>query len=314
MGLPVGRELTLRVEQLNPTLNFRMLSAGQSGDADILQILRTRLPNYVAAADVVQSLRQEWHRLADQLPGLEAFPQTVRLHDFLTRLLPEGELPGAEQLAAYIRDGGQFYEAKLVQRGAEHPATLRDVAEQDVKGLLLGALQELERDSEGSATAALRLGIRQHLDHIESQQALHLLARMHDEAFPLQIPVWLGQAFSTIMLAVDRDGQGKEDGQGSADGGYHVLFLLNLDGLGQTRIDAYATAQALRVVFYLEQQEALPVLRDEIPMLTSVLRDLGFAEVCIEARPLAGLSPEKRQTAGLGVTVPVGVNRVDVKV
>lgn len=314
MGLTMGRELALRVEQLTPALTFRLLSTGRGDDADILQILRTRLPNYVTAADAIQAWRQEWHHLNAQLPSIEAFPHTAKLHDFLAQLLPEGELPGAEQLAAYIRHGGQFYEAMLLQQTAEHPQALRVVAEQDVKGLLLGALQELEVASEQSPIAALMQGVRKHLDHIESQQALRLLANLHGEVFPLQIPVWLGHAFSTILLAVDQDRQGKQDGKNNVSGNYHVLFLLDLDGLGQTQIDARVAAHTLRIVFYLEQQEAIPVLREEIPMLESMLQVLGFPEVLIEAHPLGDRAAEKCQALEIGITIPMGVNLVDVKV
>lgn len=314
-GLTAGTELVLQVEQLTPTITLRLLPSEQNAEADILPLLRTRLPNYVGAGAAVQALRQAWQHLAEQLPIDEALPYTARLHDFLTHLLPENDVPDAEQLATYWRDGGQFYEAKLWQQTAKDPTMLTTVAEQDLKGLLLGALQELETATGQAITAELALTIRKHLDHIESQQALHLLARMHDEPFPLQIPLWLGQAFSTILLTAEHDSEGQCNAGEYGDGRYQVLFLLDLDGLGQTRIVAQTTAQALRVTFYIEQQEALPVLREELPTLEKALAGLGFAEVFIEARPLVGLSPEQRQAFDAGIVpIPSGVNLIDVQV
>jgi hypothetical protein len=314
-GLTAGAELALRVEQLTPTLTLQMLSSGANDEADILHILRTRLPNFAAAGDVLQTVRQELRRLSAQLPIAESFPRTAKLHDFLTRLLPEDGVPNAPQLAAYLRHGGQFYEAKLAQQAATHPATMAAIAEQDVKGLLLGALQELATAPEPSTTAELATAIRRHLDHIESQQGLRLMAQKHDQPFSLQVPVWLGQAFATLMLAVDRDRPEEHDGKGRGSGSYRVLFLLDLDGLGQTRIEAQATAQALRVVFYIEQQAALRVLQEELPTLQRALQDMGYTEVLVDARPLAGLSLEERHSsAACAVAVPVGVNLVDVKV
>jgi hypothetical protein len=314
-GLAVGTELALRVEHLTPTITFRMLSCGPNSETDILQILRTRLPNYGTAGDAVQTLRQEWRNLGEQLPVAEAFPHTAKLYDFLNHLLPEEGLPSAEQLAAYVRDGGQFYEAKLVQQAAQHSAALATVAEGDVKGLLLGALRELEVAANQSTTADLTLAVRKYLDHIECQQALHLLAQRHDDPFPLHIPAWLGQAFATILLADERNSPGKIHARGEEEGGYRVLFRLDLDGLGQTHIEARANAHALRVVFYLEQWEALQVLRRELPALEIALQGLGFPEVLIDARPLAGLSSDERQALETRTAaVPDGIHLVDVKV
>jgi hypothetical protein len=314
-ALEVGAELALQVDQLTPTLILRRLASGPDGTLDILHLLRTRLPNYVAVGEAIQALRQEWRDLAAQLPIAETFPQTARLHDVLLQLLPEGSVPDAEQLAAYLRDGGLFYEAKLLQQRAGPAADLVSIAEHDVKGLLLAALRELETASERSPGAGLAQAVRQHLDQIESQQALQLLARLHDAPLSLQIPVWLGQAFATVMLTVDRDGQGTHEGQGGAQGSYHVLFLLDLDGLGATRIAAQATAQALRVVFYVEQQAALPALCEALPELESALHSLGFPAVHVEARPLSSLAPDERQAfERRAVAVPGRVNLVDVKV
>ena len=48
-----------------------------------------------------------------------------------------------ERLQQLVRDGGLHYEMKLLRAVADTNANLREIAQGDLKGLLLGALDEL---------------------------------------------------------------------------------------------------------------------------------------------------------------------------
>jgi hypothetical protein len=57
------------------------------------------------------------------------------------------------------------------------------------------------------------------------------------------------------------------------------------------------------------------LLRSELPAFQETLHALGYQEVLIEAKPLAGLSPERRRSfEALPTAVPRGVSLVDLKV
>ena len=87
-----------------------------------------------------------------------------------------------------MRDGGLFYEAKLLQLVNENPQALARIADGDLKGLLLQALREVGANSVLSEVQGLAASIANHLNHIETQQAVNLLAQMNEGPYRLEIP------------------------------------------------------------------------------------------------------------------------------
>jgi hypothetical protein len=205
------------------------------------------------------------------------------------------------------------YEAKLARAVSEGGEALARVADTDVKGLLLRALRDLGQAPASPGTEALSAALARHLGNVETQQALNLLALLHGGMFQLQVPLSAGKDLTTAFLAVEPDaGQGRRR-EGTARG-YNVLFLLDLEGLGRTRIDAHFTGEAVRVVFYLEQAEALGRVEAGFPAFGGLLRSLGYDDVLLAARPVAELPAEKRQKLeAIARGVPTSGRLVDVR-
>jgi len=94
----------------------------------------------------------------------------------------------------------------------------------------------------------------------------------------------------------------------------NVLFLLDLEGFGQTRIDAHLTAKTLWVAFYVDQSSAVALLQSALPAFRETLQSLGYEEVLLVAKPLGQLAPEKRQKfEALAVGASPSVHLLDVK-
>src|SRR5262249_1733707 len=131
--------------------------------------------------------------------------------------------------------------------------------------------------------------------------------------YQLQIPIPTAHGWETALLALEPDGRGEPPPPGK-ERGYNVLFHLDLENFGATRIDAHVTPTALRAVFYAEKPGALTVLREEIPAFRAALHAQGYAEVLLAAEPLHQLAPAKRQKfAALAVGVPEHVRLIDVR-
>lgn len=165
---------------------------------------------------------------------------------------------------------------------------------------------------------SLAASIVNHLDHIETQQAVNLLAQAHGEPYQLQIPFFTGQGLSTALLSIEpKGGRKQETGKGRSGEkgtGYNVLFLLDLEGFGQTRIDAHLTAKTLWVAFYVDQSSAVTLLQSELPAFRETLQSLGYEDVLLVAKPLGQLAPEKRQKfETLAVGASPSVHLIDVK-
>lgn len=177
-----------------------------------------------------------------------------------------------------------------------------------------------EEEIQGSQLSSQELvsTITHHLEHIESQQAVNLLAQVKGEPYQLQIPFFTGQGMTTAHLSIEADTNhagGKEEGKkGKRGETYNVLFFLDLDGFGQTRIDARVGEKSLWVAFYVDQPSTIALLQEALPAFRETLQSLGYEDVLIAAKPLKQLPPEKREKfTALTVGIPASLHLLDVK-
>lgn len=363
-----GKTFTARVEQVRPQVILHLFpETGEEGEiapapdtqAEATRLLRENIANRTTSAEVLKTLTQELTSFVEHPPQEAVPPSVTKLHSLIKALLPEQAPPTAEHLATFVRDGGLHYEAKLLRLAENTPQALAQVAEGDLKGLLLQALHDLaatqgETDlaepslnttpapvavKETEPEATLRptqtmqgkessqafspsqdivASLTHQLDHIESQQAVNLLAQAKGEPYQLQIPFFTGQGMTTAFLSIEPERQesGETGKQGNKEKGkgYNILFMLDLDGFGQTRIDARVGEKSLGVAFYVDQNSSVALLRRELPAFRETLQSLGYEEVLLVAKPLGQIPPEKREKFdALAVGVPTSVHLLDVK-
>lgn len=365
----LGKIFAARVEQLRPQVVLHILpGTEEEGESDpmpdiqteAVRLLRTtNIANRTASAESLNILTQELTSFVEHPPQDVVPPSITKLHSLIKTLLPEHAPPTAEHLAAFVRDGGLHYEAKLLRLAESTPQALTQMAEEDFKGLLLQALKDLATAQgktdltepslsetplpagvkEAEAEATLRLtqttqgkesnqasfssqditaSLAHHLDHIESQQAVNLLAQAKGEPYQLQIPFFTGQGMTTAFLSIEPEGQGKggagKRGNGEKGKGYNILFMLDLDGVGQTRIDARIGEKSLWVAFYVDQNSSVALLQRELPAFRATIQSLGYEEVLLVAKPLGQIPPEKREKFdSLTVGAPASVHLLDVE-
>jgi hypothetical protein len=315
-GLQPGTELTLRVAQIQPQVVFHIVENAPSVETQAAQIIRANYAERVPLADSLVVLRQALAAVTAP-ENVEPPPVSVaHLQTVLDHLLPE-QPATAQEVAAFVRDGGLQLETKLAQVSRDGPAAAARVLDGDVKGLVLRALRDVDAAATSSPQVqTLGAALTQHLSHIETQQALNLLAHLHGEALQLQFPVYAGQGLTTAFLSIEPDGSDSGGAGGKAGGrsGFSVLFLLDLDNLGRTRIDARFSGPSPRVVFYLDGEESLQNVRAELPAFRQALQAQGYQDVLLAARPLTEMAADRRQKAeALALGVPAGVHLVDVR-
>ncbi len=311
-GVAVGEEVQVQVERLQPQVVLQVLDAEPGIEAEAIKLLRTHLPRQLPAGRSLEILQKELARLAQDETPASALPDTAKLRTFIQSLVFSETEPSAERVAAFVRDGGLHYESKLFRLAAENPQLLLQTAEEDLKGLLLESLKELQNTS---GNAAAKESILNHLSHIENQQALNLLALAKGGAHQLQIPFFDGFSLSTVWFSIERDGGGDTREGEPKERGYRILFFLDLERLGPVRIDAYMKDRSLRVSFFLAGEDALHRLRSELPGLHGTLQSLGYQEVLLSAEPLSQLAPEKRERFDeLTRGAPTQISLLDVKV
>ena len=235
--------------------------------------------------------------------GYEVPASLAQLRALFTALVPEGTQLNTEHIAALVHDTGLQYEAKLLGLDQLSLQALKTVAETDVKGA----------DDLSPLTT--------HLSQIERQQATNLLAQVRGEPIQLQLLILDGNVLTAVYVSIGHDRESTRDCGEKEVGGeqsrHHPLFLLALEGLGQTRIDDQLTEQSVKLTLNVEETGAEAFLRAEFPSFEKILQALCCTQVQLSAKPYALFSPGKSQSfEALTVAggVPHNVSLLDVKV
>jgi hypothetical protein len=311
-GLNAGQSVRVRVDQLQPQVVLHVIEVEPTLEAEAVRLLRSHLPPGSGSGELLSFLQDQLRTMLDQpLGSAEVLEKLAKLSAWIEPVLAGGIPPVPDTLRALVRDGGLFYEAKLFAAAANGTETLLEIANDDLKGLLLAALAS-------SRTEALPPGLQHALaaqvDHLEGQQAMNLLAQLNGGAIQIQIPFLAGSVFSTATLTVEPDGQRGEGKDGSGKSGYSLLFMLDLENFGATRIDAYINEQELRAVFFVETQASLEAIRHELPALRGTLLALGYSNIHLAAKPLRELPPDKQEKfAALAAGAPSSIHLLDMK-
>lgn len=309
-SLAVGQRLRLRVDLIEPQVLLHIVEQELPLEGEVARLLRQRLPK--DNQDSLTSLQAVLESVGTFDEGAPALMWTEKLKSFLAKLINDKEVMTPERLQELVRDGGLHYEMKLLRAVALKEANLKEIAEGDLKGLLLGALEELDSVS-GSGEP--RRTVAGQLYHLEGQQAANLLAQLEGRAVQLQVPLFTGAAFTDVAISVEGDGGAKSERNKKRLGDYHVLFALELEEFGRLRIDAHVRTDSLTASFYVDVESSLIRLRAELPRLSDSLQALGFARVLLNTRPLRQMVREQElRFSALALGMPSDVNLLNVKV
>ena len=209
-ALPLGERFAARVEQLQPQVVLKVLvetgekdesEDGSTVQTEAAKLLRAAIPHHTSAAESLSELTQELASFVEYFPQESLSPNLIKLQNLIKTMLPEQGPPTAAQLAAFIRDSGLQYESKLLHAVESSPQDLLRVAEEDLKGMLLQSLLNHGADEFESIASS----ITHHLEHIESQQAVNILAQAKGEPYQVQIPFFTAQGLTTAFLSIESE-------------------------------------------------------------------------------------------------------------
>ena len=311
-GLSAGQALRLRVDMIEPQVTLQIVEPEPAPEDEAAKFLRQHLPGPAAERESLAGLQTKIEAVSLFDATHASLVRLEKLKHFLADLLNSKEPLDTARLMRWVRDGGLHYEAKLLRAVMENPERLAEIADHDLKALLLGALGELETNR--LSGAALNAIVSQ-LGDLESRQAVNLLAQLEGHAYQLQIPFFTAAGFSNLALSVESDG---ESGRGRADDSvenYNILFLLELEDFGRTRIDARLERRNLRVIFYVEREDSIRLLTREMSSLRETLLALGCREVLLSVWPLRAMPREQRpKFEALALGMPPDLQLLNVKV
>ncbi len=197
----------------------------------------------------------------------------------LRSFLPEGRPPNAAELKALVEQGGLLHEAKQ----ARHEGQV------DLKGRLLDLVQTADRLGLAEVVPAARTAYQS----VEAQQALNVLAQMHNSPYVLQVPIPDGAAWKTMYLAIAKERAARTEE--TSEGGVRVLMHVHLDEVGETWVDAGFAGDRFRAALYVDGEAMREQVRAALPGLRSELVVAGFREVLLDVRATTELTTALRQ-------------------
>jgi hypothetical protein len=309
------------VETLQQLQQALQTPAPTPAQARLQEAIRALLPQAGAptAAQLAGQVRDGGLMYEAKLARLlDANPQTVQqtasgdLKGLLLRALQELET-GPDAGRSHVsetstKEPGPSADSTSLSRGLAHQAD-EQVPSQTRTGS--AALDQAATVAGGAHP--LKESVQAHLQQVERQQLVNVLAQRQGEAYQLQVPFSWGGELTTALVAIEPDATNR-DAAGRKQRGYNFLFLLDLEGLGQTRIDAHFQGSGLRALFYAPEGEGLERIRGELPAFRATLEGLGYGPVLLDARPLREMNADKQlRFAALAAGAPGAVHLVDVR-
>lgn len=193
-------------------------------------------------------------------------PQTAasgrNLYEALSALfLREGEVTPELVQQIVARSGMLPEQGPPPGGGGEAPELSETLREGLARFLAAG------REVGGGRLLPLLAGAEQSLASLEFLQAANGLRQVMEQGLFLQLPYTMGGESGTVDVIVRREkqgsgGKGGEDAERSS-----AIFLLNLEGLGELRIDAALAAGRVSIRFTTPSGEVGKFLETELPKL-----------------------------------------------
>lgn len=315
-GISENDHILLRVTGAGPRPEFEILDRISNIKTKAIRLLRNQLINRTPIATDMVNLQQALNSAMSAgaaTAGVAPDPDLNLLLSWFRPVLDSSKPPDSGLIKKMISDGGQHYEPKLAASAmAGQISTMRQLARQDLKALLIRLIGKLEQTPGNIETQKLYSLLGQTLTGIESAQASSLLTQLHGNGLRFEIPFALPQQPATLYLSINPDQHGQTDH--GKKRGYGVLFLLDLKATGKIRVDAYLQAKVFRSTIYLEQATTLNFFKKSESLLQNRLQAMGFDSVRLDFKTTSLLKPEKREAfEDLSTGVPRTVNLLDTR-
>ncbi|MDX8390104.1 MAG: hypothetical protein R8M38_06405 [Mariprofundaceae bacterium] len=296
-GVNVGDSLLLRVAALGPEPVLDVIEKSADVKSKALTLLRNQLPNSsgLPIAQTVQQLKQATAIMAGSPLPPHVVEAIVALDGWINNHMPDDDMRViAERLTSLIKHGGQHLEAQLrdLAVNTKLSQNIDQQIDQDLKAIML----KISAAFQTPGIEALSQTADRALARIESQQAGNLLAQMHGEPLRIEFPLMIANEVITAKLSMQAESeQQQHDNQQQQEGSYNVLFLLDLQGIGQTRIDTKISTDFVKATFYHEEDRAATFVRKSLPALKEKLQSLGYEHVYLSSGAYRMITPEKQQ-------------------
>jgi len=277
-----GEKITVKVEQLYPKVVLRfMQNGGKTENSRIADYMKFYRSDPKALYDLFVEIGKEFNQesLGD-LVSLLGKQNVENIENILEALMISKEtLDNKLFLKDYIYKFGYLMEKGFKDAVNKSPVKCTNLKDssQTLKGLLMNLSDKLKLLMETrNLPAAEKLSgfIKSSLKMIESHQVINYLFQEHEGKYMFQIPILFPENMGLAEIFVKTGDKNSEN----RDRQKHksVLFLLNMDALGDIVIEAKIVEKNIGCILKCEDNEQRDFILSLLAGLAKRLNDLEY--------------------------------------
>ncbi len=282
-----GEKIAVRVEQLHPKVILHIVQNKISQNSRVVDCLRFYRSNPKALLEfVTEGIDRFSLKNLGELATYLGEKDVKNIQSILKSLIFSREsLKNPLFLRDFVHKFGYLMENGLgeaLKRKSDRTINIRNVS-QNLKGILIrlsGRLQTLMETRNLPAAEKLAGFISSSLKTIDSHQVINYMFQENEGKYMFQIPLLFPENLGLAEIFVKfRDQNSK--GKGS-QGDKRVLFLLNMDVLGDIVVDAKIEAKKIDCVLKCEDENVCDFIRPFLVELGERLMALGYGIDCLK--------------------------------
>ncbi len=283
LPLQIGEKLTVRVDQLHPTIVLRMILPENIGISKANELMKLYRSNPGALKEMIISVKDFLY--PDNIKELSNYISEKDIQNMIKVLgkiiISKNNITNPLFLKDSIIALGLANEQKLM-KALSDPAILADQKNSPtLKGILLKLSSELtpihianeytEQDSQ--KIRQFSHFVDQAATVIESLQIVNILAQEWDGLFVLQFPFQFPEGIRMQDLFIETDREKSEQGAGKQ---YRIVLFLDMDTLGELAVDAGIQDRTFCCTLKCSDQHVLDFIETLIPELHETLSGLDY--------------------------------------
>ena len=290
LPLHIGEKLTVRVDQLRPSIVLRVVTPENSDISKANEFLKLYRSDPGALKDMIITAKDLFSgESLKELSKLISNQNIQAIHKVLDHLIiSKSNVADPLFVKNYITALGVMLESGLMKALAE-PALPEDGKNgPTLKETLLKLSSELQAllaapDSADFETQQKIKQISSFVDHalsvIESLQIVNVLAQEQDNLVTLQIPFQCPDAIKmqNIFIETDREKKGSEQGKQC-----RIVLFLDMDSIGEVAVDAGIRNGSFRCTIKCESQDVVDFISVILPELQEKLSGIGYSSSYVQ--------------------------------
>ncbi len=281
LSLAKGDKVYVRVAHLQPGVVLKIVRSEAPRRAELIDYLRSHLSNPKALSEVLLKGVELFGAGKEHIVAAQLGREEMEVIGQLLRSLPfSGEnLDDPLFLRNYVHRMGYLLERELGESIRREASGGRPVnADENLKALLirLGDRLRALMDSKGlSGAKKLSDFVSSSLKLIESHQVINYLLQENEGKYMFQIPLLFPEQRGMAEIFVKFEDRNKEAGEGRS-GGKNVLFLLDMDALGEVIAEASIDGKKIGCVLRCDNSTVCDFIKPFMGKLSDSLESLGY--------------------------------------